>query len=303
LTVPEGVTVEEIRRNAVLQATRENGKTVYKLQIAPAEILVVDLKGIRIPAPVKSAAFKIKPVSGFRSRIQSSALPYDGYRFDPVKYKNSLPKTPKVIGCWKAADGFKDSSGNGHDLKLNNVRLVDGSAFWETSRSFAMISFPAVYPIDEGTYEMVVKPAPISQWPKKRNGMVRGGVFYCGPLMLDYFDGYWSMLFVSPPRYIRIQGPKGKAEWTHLAVTFKNSYCRFFVNGKEITTPDGPVKSMQTIGKDTFYNRVNNLCFGSLSSQWPDTFSFRGQIKECTFYGRSLTPEELVERAESAIWK
>ena len=303
LTVPEGVTVEEIRRNAVLQATREKGKTVYKLRIAPAEILVVDLKGIRIPAPVKSAAFKIKPVSGFRSRIQSSALPYDGYRFDPVKYKNSLPKTPKVIGCWKAADGFKDSSGNGHDLKLNNVRLADSSAFWETSRSFATISFPAVYPIDEGTYEMVVKPAPISQWPKKRNGMVRGGVFYCGPLMLDYFDGYWSMLFFTPPRYRRIQGPEGKTEWTHLAVTFKNSYCRFFVNGKEITTPDGPVKSMQTIGKDTFYNRVNNLCFGSLSSQWPDTFSFRGQIKECTFYGRALTPEELAERAESAIRK
>lgn len=303
LTVPEGVTAEEIRRNAVPQVTKNEGKTIYKFRIAPAEILVVDLKGIRVPAPMKSASFQIKPVTGFRPRIQSSALPYDGYRFDPAKYKNSLPKTPEVIGCWKAADGMKDSSGNGHDLKLNNVRLSDGSAFWETSRSFSTVSFPALYPIDEGTYEMVVKPAPISQWPKKSNGTVRGGAFYCGPLMLDYLDGCWTMLFISPPRYRRIQGPEGKPEWTHLAVTFKNSYCRFFVNGKEITTPDGPVKSMKTIGKDTFYNRVYDLCFGSLCSRWPNPFSFRGQIRECTFFGRALTPEELSKRAESAIQK
>ena len=302
LTVPEGVTADEIRRNVVPETVKEKGKTVYKFRIAPAEILVVDLKGIRLPAPVKSASFQIKPVTGFRPRNRSAALPHDGYQFDPAKICKQV-KTPEIIGCWKAADGMKDSSGNGHDLKLNQVRIAGDSAIWETSRSFSTVSFPAAYPIDEGTYEMVVRPVPLDQWPKRNRGMVRGGVFYCGPLMLDYLNGYWSVLLFSPPENKRVTGPEAKPEWTHLAVTFKDSFCRFFVNGKEITTPDGPLKTRQTIGKDTFYNRVHDLCFGSLCSRWPDPFSFRGRIRDCTFFGRALPPEELARRAESAIRK
>ena len=303
LTVPGGVSAAEIRRNAVPEVTKKLGKTVYKFRIAPAEILVVDLKGIRIPAPVKSASFKIKPVSGFRPQAKASARANDGYRFDPAKFRKTSLKTPEIIACWKAENGMKDSSGNGNHAKLNQVRIADGIAFWETKRSFAGVTFPAHYPIDEGTYELIVKPDPLKKWPKLKTGQVRGGILSLGDLMVEYLNGRWTLLlFDRPPVYNRFPGPAAKPEWTHLALTFKNSCCRFFVNGREIKSPDGPLKTMKTIGKNTFYNRVNH-CFGALSARWPEPFSFHGQIKECTFYGRALSPEELAKKADSVIRK
>jgi len=305
LTVPEGVTAEEIRRNAVPQAAKDQGKTVYKFRIAPAEILVVDLKGIQVPAPANPQTFKIKPVSGFRPQPASPGLPNDGYRFDPAKFRNSSVRTPEIIACWKAADGFKDSTGKGkgHDLSLHNVRVTDGSSFWESKRAFAAASFPALYPVDEGTFELIVKPNPFQQWPKLSNGQVRGGVLSSGAMMMEYLNGRWTLLlFDRPPMYNRFMGPTATPEWTHLALTFKDSFCRFFVNGKEVRNPDGPLKTMHTIGKSTFYNRIS-LCIGALSSRWPEPFSFHGQIKEFTFHGRALATEELAKRAESVSKK
>ena len=121
--------------------------------------------------------------------------------------------------------------------------------------------------------------------------------------MMEYLNGRWTLLlFDRPPLYNRFMGPVAKPEWTHLALTFKNSFCRFFVNGKEVKNPDGPLKTMQTIGKSTFYNQAS-LCIGALSSRWPEPFSFHGQIRECTFFGRVFSPDELAKRAESVAGK
>ena len=302
LTVPEGVTAEEIRRNAVPQAAKDQGKTVYKFRVAPAEILVVDLKGIRLPAGRKKTAFRIQPVKEGQFKPYRPRIPDDGYRFASSKNTGETVSVaaPEVIGCWKASDQLKDSSGNCPEFKLNEVKCRDGSALFDTRRSFCTAKFTLKYPVPELTYEVIVKPFPAEKWPRYSGKQIRGGIIYRKPLMLEYLNGSWVLLLYDrPPQYIRMIGPKAKPEWTHLAITRRNSVYRFFVNGREVKSPDGPLKEMRNAprdGRTAFFS----LCLGSLDYTWPRPYSFQGEIREFTLFGRALSADEIAARAEAA---
>ena len=295
LTLPRGAKVRELRKNAKPVKTAKNGSDEYTFTLAPAEILVVDCSGIK-----KFSRRQIK--NDFK--VSKSALPPDApkYTDSAASYrKRHLPAntkplpTPALVGRWRAADKFKDSSGNGNDMKLFDAVIKADSMVLQKAKSHGEINIKAPYPLESGTWEIWVKPAAAKEFPL-RNGKRRSGVLHTKQLMIEYENGFWQLvLFDRNTRFI-CKGSKAVPEWTHLAVTFADGFCRFFINGKEMAAAEGPLKYAANPGKNSFFNNIK-LAVGSLAAHVSEIYSFRGEIGDVTYHGRALTAGEIKERS------
>ena len=295
IIAPAGTKAVELRNNAEIRTESKDGKTVYSLRIPPAQIMVVDIAGIKKARAQKIGRKEAPPVKDFVEKPYVPALPDDGYKLK--SHLANTEKAPEVIGRWTAGNGFRDALGK-HDMKLNNIAPQNGKmVFHGKTAQWAETSLNVKYLLPEGTWMIWAKPVPQKDFPcVGKNGFRRGGLVYGYHLMLEYINGHWSILTVAGHEISRITGPRALPEWTHLAVTWKNGFVRFYVNGKEVRKNTGPLKLTQHIAVNAFRKTIP-LTLGMLSPQWPVSYVFAGELGDFTFLGRALTQEELAENA------
>ncbi|MBO5760626.1 MAG: LamG domain-containing protein [Lentisphaeria bacterium] len=301
LTVPAGVTIKELRKNAVPAVQKGKDFDKYTFTIAPADIYVVDMKGIKFGKTVKKGAAKFNKVKNYKFAPYTPVKANDGYKPRPAATLAAMGKNmvaaPAIVGSWKG-EGMKEVTGNGYELKFHNVEVKDGVARYNTKRSWATLNAQLKHSLPAVSYELVVKPAPIEQWKNVYGRHVRGGVLYPHRnLMLEYYHGRWTLLLFERIIYDRVMGPKAAPEWTHLCVTTEKNIARLFVNGKEVKRAAGPIKSINEFGSKAPTSKIG-LTLGSLAHTWPIPYSFQGEIKEFTIHGKTLSPEEIAKLAE-----
>ena len=193
-----------------------------------------------------------------------------------------------MIGEWKGENGFRDSSPQGHDMKLlNGAKVVDGRLVTDVPMAVGEIKFDCDYAIREATYDMYVTPSADAK---------KGGVFakasYCSVadvVRIDIVDGCWELLWLTERwgRETR-RGPKLEPRRTRLTVTIKDGFVRFYVDGKEVSSPRGPVKLADSPeARDDFYRSVNVL-FGA-STPHPG-YNFPGTCESLRFTSKAIVP-------------
>lgn len=282
LTVPAGATAEEIRLGAALTPC---GTDAYAITVPPGEVCVVKVEGVKGLAARKVAAAEPKPVTPFGALPYLAAIRNDGYLYSQDAGK---VRTPDVIGEWKGENGFRDSSPQGHDMKLlNGAKVVDGRLVTDVPMAVGEVKFDCDYAIREATYDMYVTPSADAK---------KGGVFakasYCGVadvVRIDIVDGCWELLWLTERwgRETR-RGPKLEPRRTRLTVTIKDGFVRFYVDGKEVTGPRGPVKLADSPeARDDFYKSVNVL-FGA-STPHPG-YNFPGTCESLRFTSKAIVP-------------
>lgn len=301
LTLPKGAKAEEIRLGVRPRVSGDE----WTFKVPPAGVLVVKVDGVKAVSKgdLKDVAEKAySPVRNFARRF-ATGRKNDGFKFDPKEPSRWNPqnKTPALVGEWLAKNGFRDTSGSGHDMKVRGkFDERDGAAFaGKNSGSFATTSFKTDYTLYQGTIETWVKPADDKSAFKadKTGGRGRtGGVVFLngGDVMLYVGDGRWALGTKGGGRRLDIFGPEAKGEWTHLAVAFDRELVRFYVNGQEVISPEGPIRRYFDQGIDAFYNKLD-IVYGSLNPGWG--FHFRGGMKGLKYYSRCFSPEEVREKA------
>jgi len=300
LTLPEGAKAEEVRLGVKPVV---NGRE-WTFRVPPAGVLVVKVDGVAAETKGDQAAVAEKaysPVRNFARRFATTGKPNDGFRFDPATSPHRPKGTaPEVVGEWLAKNGFKDTSGNGHDLKVHGkFGEIDGAAFvGKGAIAYASALFNASYTLYQGTIETWVKPsANIEDYNADRGGRGRqGGVLYldAGSIYVYCCNGRWACATIGGLRRLDIFGPEVKDEWTHLAVTLDHDLLRFYVNGKEVVSPDGPIRRLSDQGRGAFQGKMDFL-YGTANPGWQ--FFFRGGLKGLKYYSRCFTPEEVAAKS------
>ena len=300
LTLPKGAKAEEIRLGVRPRVSGDE----WTFKVPPAGVLVVKVDGVKAVSKgdLKDVAEKAySPVRNFARRFATGRA-NDGFRFDPKEPSRWNPqrKAPALVGEWLAKNGFRDTSGNGHDMKVRGkFGERDGAAFaGKGSGSFATTSFKTDYTFCQGTVETWVKPSDDkSAFEADKAGRGRtGGVVFLngGDLMLYVSDGRWALGTKGGGRRLDIFGPEVKSEWTHLAVVFDHELVRFYVNGQEVKSPEGPIRRYYDQGIDAFYNKLD-VVYGSLNPGWG--FHFRGGLKGVRYHSHCFSPEESLEKS------
>ena len=305
LTVPAGVTVKELRKNAVPSVVKGREFDKYTFTIAPADIYVVDMKGIKFDKAGKKGAVKFNKVKNYKFAPYTPAKANDGYKPRPAAILaaqgRNMVAAPDIVASWKGENGMKEVSGKGYELKFHNVEVKNGAARYSGKRAWATLSAAVNHSLPAVTYELVVKPVPQEQLKKLK--ITRCGVLYPKRnLMLEYYHGRWTLLLFERIIYDRIMGPKGAPEWTHVCVTTEKNIARLFVNGKEVKNGNGPLKSINDFGFTAPKGKIS-LNLGSLAHTWPNPYSFQGEIKEFTIHGKALSPEEIAKLAAAKVKK
>jgi len=288
LTLPKGATAKELRFNAPLVRAETNGLAVYSFKLPSGAVYVLEVKGLNVNkrSITPRAADPVKP---FTTPPYTAILPpHDGYKYDPSKLP-PVPPTPPLVGEWRASDGYRDSSGNGHDARMNE-------------QGFGTVNFFADYTAAEGTFEAVVTPAPAADWAKAKQA--EGGVMTKGSHngVSDLFGfgwrkGRWEAYVNAkmPSRRETVVGPEAKAERTHLALVFKHGFLRFYVNGVEAKGENGPMKmAMSEQGRDSFYREFTVLL---RTINTVPGFQFLGETEVFRYHGRAFSAAEIAARA------
>jgi len=115
-----------------------------------------------------------------------------------------------------------------------------------------------------------------------------------GSIYVYCCNGRWACATIGGLRRLDIFGPEVKDEWTHLAVTLDHDLLRFYVNGKEVVSPDGPIRRLSDQGRGAFQGKMDFL-YGTANPGWQ--FFFRGGLKGLKYYSRCFTPEEVAAKS------
>jgi len=115
--------------------------------------------------------------------------------------------------------------------------------------------------------------------------------------------GCWEAYMRSemPRRRETVVGPEAKAERTHLALTFKHGFLRFYVNGAEAKGENGPMKmAMSEQGRDSFYREFTVLI---RTINTAPGFQFLGETEVFRHHGRAFSAAEIAARAAAQTGK
>ena len=295
LIAPANTRAVELRRNAPVKVSQENGKKVYTLTIPSAEIFVVDISGMSSTQASKVTRTAVKPVKGFVYRPYDPGKDFDGYKKSHYPRQNRKQnKAPEIIGKWTAESGYKSAVG-GTDMVWRGKQKFDGKTL-----NFAEVSFSADFAMNEGSWTIWAKPLPFDEYPVNFKKRKRGGVVYGDRLHLEYDNGHWVLGGQEIPKWYYYQGPKATGDWDHLAVVWKNRIARFFVNGKEVIKPTGPFKLLNEFGYISYYKKFNYR-IGLIVPSWTEPCCFAGELGDFTSYGRALSEKEIQALAKEKV--
>ena len=212
------------------------------LTVPPGETAVVELRNVN---------FMDEPISA-----------------EPIRRQ---PSRSSVSESRNPAQFFYSEAGEG--AETSDTKKEGNALFYNGKTAVAWYIIPVKYSMTEGGYSCFAKPAGVrGRQVAITNRYTQAGIF----------NGRWYAFAYDGSRQHHILGPKAEAgKWTHLAVTWKDRMLHFYVNGKEIIPPDGPVMLNGSVsGVDggragiylgSHYYRRQNL--------------FRGLIRAARFFG------------------
>lgn len=293
LTLPPGTRVREVRKGAKPIVRKNKDNMEYTFTLPPAEILVVDCKPIRdLPRRDLSKTFNVKK-SPLPHKKQPSVLAFDGYRKRHLPRKGvQAPPDQPLIGRWNVGDKGLDSSGNGNHLKLVSVR-TDGKSFSMTDRrSHGSVTVPIPYDLPGSTWTVWAKP--------QGKNLSRGTLLYTKQMSIEYCNGNWQLILLDLNKRQICKGPKVQSRWTHLTVTCQDGFCHFYIDGKEVFRPEGPLKYAAVPGKNSFYNKLF-LTVGANAPHFANMYPFQGLIGDITLYNKALTPSQIRSKASERV--
>lgn len=295
LSLPSGTKVREVRKNAVPAVRYGKGCVEYTFTLPPGEILVVDCAPIRdLPRLRPAEKVKVQKLP-FPAEKTRKKLPFDGYRERHIPRKGIAAPADPLIGSWRGADKGRDSSGNGNHLKLWAVDTKDNAFVMKGDRSCASVRIRIPWELPEGTWEIWVNPAEPDKFPL-HNGQRHAAVLYTKQMSIVYHNGYWQLVLLDRNRRQIRQGSKALPGWTHLAVTYKDGFCRFYVGGREVISAEGPLKYAAVPGKNSFYNLLD-LTVGAYAPHQARMSPFRGRIGDIRCYNKALSASEIRSKA------
>ena len=247
--LPMGAKVEEIRYGI----KETNGG----FTIPPGDLIIVDVKGIEARGKGATSAV-CEDVLSFGEMPRVRTHEYDGYLHVPGVC-SPIASTPEVLGRWLARDGYRDSSGQNHDMKIVGCRVSEDGLVCEGGKSGAFVDIRGTdYPMPEGRLDVWAAPgaADLIARGEMRCVLSRGDDHLCGPLFaVVVLDGHWQLAYGAWKQpYSYLKGPVATTSMTRLSVLFKDGFIRFFVNGREVIGTDGAFKYAGEI-KDSFHNR------------------------------------------------
>ena len=289
ITLPKGATAKEVRYGAEVKAKGEGEQRTATLTLPPAGIFVVEVKGAKFAAKPVVKNPKFNGVYDFVRRGASSGVKDDGFRFDPAA-RQPKEKAPAVIGEWLARNRFKDSSGNGHDLALTGpIEFKGDVAVFKGGKpmTFGHVNhFEAPYVVKEGTFETWVR-------PETAEGKGAGGVFAFDGDRIRVTAGAkgWTLTTHGEYRRVDVWGPKVENRWTHVLVTFRDEILRFYVDGVEVRSENGPMRRQLSNpeGRNTFYRTIS-MSYGTDQVSWGEFF--RGEAKGIRYTSKYTTAEQ-----------
>lgn len=297
---PGGATVKEIRYGrAAACETLADGRLSATWTIPPGDLMVLEVSGLDLPIAGAVDA-DCPPVRPFAEQPYVAATPNDGYLFDPAKYV-APRKTPSMIGAWRRSDGWKDSSGENHPLRLDACR-IDGEGLCCTgalSGAFVHM-YNLKFDIHEATEETWATPSADDLKAKRdemRYAIARGDQRTGPDFGIGVRNGRWCVYQAGgrgkPDRIM--EGPVAEAKRTHLALVAKDGFVRAYVDGREVLSPGGPVR----LGgdgqiRDSFHGHFS-LMLGARTNLQPGP-RFRGTFGDLFCHGRALSVSEIQER-------
>ena len=290
IVAPAGTAAAEIRNKALVTKSVEQGKNVFTLEIAPAQIMVVELSGLKkLSSETSGKRVKIKPVTGKKFKSMIPVLPNDGFL---VKINDKNIPSPQIIGSWNAKNNFKSTVGSYHLKEVNISRSSAGVFAGDANERFYTVTAKVPFHSQEGSWHLRVKTLSANEYKKlaKSRSRNRFGIVYSGNLWIEICDGFWQ---VGTPLGTGLQnGPAVTPGWHDVVLSWKNGFGRFFIDGKEIFSANGPIKFTEAPGINSFYRRLS-VVLGRLGPYWPANFNFAGEIESFVWYGRHMMPEEL----------
>lgn len=300
LTLPKGATATEVRYGTPSVAEpRADGRTDYAYSIPPGDLIVLELKGVA--AKGRGAVdIPCTPVKPFAEAPYVAKTPDDGFLFDPAKCGGLVP-SPEVIGCWRAADGWKDSSGRNCHLTLNHCTITPEGLCCNHPLSSAFVRMPNIkFDIPEGTEEVWATPsaADLAAPAKELRIVVGRGDQRTGPdFGAGVKGGRWCAYLEGgrqkPDRYLL--GPKATGKKTHLVLSVKDGFIHFFVDGEEVVDENGPLR-LGGDGQlfDSFHRHFSIILGARFNLREGPRFT--GPIGDLTIFGKSLNKQQIKER-------
>ena len=146
--------------------------------------------------------------------------------------------------------------------------------------------FEAPYVVKEGTFETWVR-------PETAEGKGAGGVFAFDGDRIRVTAGAkgWTLTTHGEYRRVDVWGPKVENRWTHVLVTFRDEILRFYIDGVEVRSENGPMRRQLSNpeGRNTFYRTIS-MSYGTDQVSWGEFF--RGEAKGIRYTSKYTTAEE-----------
>ena len=274
ITAAPGVTAEEVFHK--LPVIRDGD--VISLKVPAGDLCVVNLKGINFSAP---------PVN------QDKPAP---------RFVRETNLNQGLLAEWKFDEGSGevalDTSGNRNAGKLYKpeyVKTKTGFALKfgkEGTWGYCNAKIPLL-PLREGTYVLWA-----SMDPDENKGThhVLSGTYSTPWITAN--GGFWGVTLPVVPGRIALNGPKAvKNKWTQLVLTWKDFTAKFYVDGREIKRPEGPLAyQFPSLGNNIWGN--TDAYIGTYGHNSGSALNFNGLIDEIRLYGNSFTDGMVAEAYE-----
>ena len=231
----------------------KNGK--HSLTVPPGEIAVVELKNVDFSdTPIDSTPITRKPSNA----------------------GGDISLNPEKLYTMKAGE-----SGTHTDtVKKGNALYYNG----KSSVSLLTVSVPQGR-MPEGGFSCFAKAE--STGGKQ---VVMTNQF----IRVEIKGGRWTLWAYDKSNFYDIYGPKAEAgKWTHLAVFWKNSTLYFYVDGKEVESPTGPV-----ILSGSISNAGKTLLLYLGSHYYARQTLFKGLIRDVNVFGLKVDDNKIKTEAE-----
>ena len=244
LELPENAEAEEVMKGVEpkVEAMGDKKRLVYA--IPSGCVIVVNVKGVRTPAPMAKRPFTVKEDRTFADMTYKPHPIWDKYLKNPDEHK-VFDCPPTVIFDWKNPTG-------GQEAVVTN----------------ALIKMK--YKLPMCTFDMVAR---------ANEGGKGGCAFYASDLLGVRLDdvGRWVCFVKRGAINAALAGPKATGGWQSIEVTFDRGRIRFYVDGAEYVDKErGPLNLWTDDCRDGFYERMR-LDIGEAHHGWRNYF--QGKVK------------------------
>ena len=239
IELPADAEAEEAMEGLEPLVERNGGVKRLVYAIPSGQVIVVNVKGVKTPAPKARKPFVAKEDKAFADMVYTPHPVWDKYLKDPEENKYTQT-APDVILDWKNPTGDREA--------VTTNACVHAKYF-----------------VPECTFDVVAK----------ADANAKGGVlFYASELLGVRLDakGRWTCFVKRVATKADLFGPKPTGDWQNIRVAFSRGEIAFFVDGKEYVDPKrGRLKVWTDDCRDGFYEQLR-IDIGESHHGWREYF-------------------------------